>query len=509
MDNRPSRANRRPGDVPKHPPQSRVQSGQTRAAQTANPRTRQTQPGQPSQSRPVQQHPAQPQRSVVRRADDLKRREKALEEAKKDMALQKKTDKWLKRYKKDVEILQKEEVIEQEWQNEVTRYRGGLDFWMTLFVLLLLVCGTITVFSASYPLAIYESEDSFAYLKRQLQNIGVGLIPMIFAVILPPRFYKNWLPFVLYGVGVVFLVAVQFIGTQEGATLRWIDLGPVNIQPSEVMKVGVIFLLAWYAERYEQKMNDITLTLGRQYVYNVVIPLLILGFAVVLVLWGRHLSGFAITAAIGGLMLLISTRREHWLIYTAIPILLIMGIVYLILNPYALLRITAAVDDEPDTLGAMYQTLQSLNAIGSGGLMGVGFGESRQKYHFLTQSHTDFIFSVWCEETGFVGAICLILLFLAVIWRGYTIARRAADKFSMLLAFGITTHIGIQALLHMMVTTRLFVNTGVTLPFFSYGGSSLVIFMAEMGVLLHISRHYCRKKTDVERERLMQQMGMD
>ena len=157
----------------------------------------------------------------------------------------------------------------------------------------------------------------------------------------------------------------------------------------------------------------------------------------------------------------------------------------------------------------MYQTLQSINAIGSGGLMGVGFGESRQKHHFLTQSHTDFIFSIWCEETGFIGAIALIILFLAIIWRGYTVARRAPDMFTMLLAFGITTHIGIQAFLHMMVTTKLFFNTGVTLPFFSYGGSSLMVFMAEMGVLLCISRTYCRSKADLEREQLMEQMGMN
>lgn len=515
MDNRPTRANRRPEQMQRtpnrqNPARPAAQGTRYRAGQVQRQRPVQQNSGRRTQASRPETRPVQPQqRSVVRRVNDLERREKAVTEAKKDLALQKKTDRWLTRYNRDVEIQKREAVIEENWQNAVIRYKGGFDFWMCVFILILMICGTATVFSASYPLAVYESDNPLAYISRQMMYTGFGLVIALVAMFFEPKYYKKWLPFLLYGAGVIFLVAAQFIGTKEGETLRWIDLGPINIQPSEVMKVGIIFLLAWYADVFETKMNDITLSFGKQYLYNVVIPVGILGLAAILVLLGKHLSGFAIAAAIGGLMLIISTRRVLWLILTALPMAFLLGIGYLIKNPYALLRITAAVDKEQDTLGAMYQTLQSVNAIGAGGLLGAGFGESRQKYHFLTQSHTDFIFSVWCEETGFVGALCLIILFLLIIWRGYTIARRAENKFSMLLAFGITTHIGIQAFLHMMVCSRLFFNTGVTLPFFSYGGSSLVIFMAEMGVLLCISRHYCRKKTDVERERLMKQMGME
>ncbi len=546
MDNRPSRARRRPENVQKHVQSTPVQqtrqnpapfrgntqyrAGQQRPGSSADrnssgrniagsgqsvPRSRNTASPRAQQFTGVRNGSSVSSRSVVRRVDeltakqDLERKQRAAAEAKDRLALQKKSDKWLTRYQEDVQIQAADEEVERKWQNEVIRYKGGFDFWLMLFAILLLVVGTVTVFSASYPLAIFESNDPTKYISRQIIYTAAGLGVAFFAAIIPPRLYKNWLPFLIYTVGFSLLIAAKFIGTVKGETTRWIDLGPFNVQPSEIMKVGVIFMLAWYFDRFEKKIDDITLNFWPQFKYNIVIPGLILAVACGLVMLGKHLSGFAITAAIGGLMMVISTRRLKWLFATVMPVLIVGGIGYLIANPYALLRITAAVEEEPDKLGAMYQTLQSINAIGSGGLLGVGFGESRQKYHFLTQSHTDFIFSIWCEETGFVGALALILLFLAVIWRGYTVARRAPDKFTMLLAFGITTHIGIQAFLHMMVTTKMFFNTGVTLPFFSYGGSSLFVFMAEMGVLLGISRFYCRKKTDVERERLMKQIGMD
>lgn len=445
-------------------------------------------------------------RDLNQRAQDAKKKAK---QAKKEADLKKETIKWLAQYKEDVKVQEADEAVEKEWQEEVVRCKGTLDFPLLFFAILLLLAGTITVFSASYPLAVYENNDPTKYISRQIIYTAAGLVAAFFAAVIPPSFYKKWLPFIIYAAGIGLLVAALFIGTVEGETMRWIDFGPFNVQPSEIMKVGVIFVLAWYFDRFEKKVNDITLNLRPQFRYNILIPGCILGVACVLIMAGKHLSGFAITAAIGGLMMLVATRRPKWLVATVTPMAVVGGVAYLIANPYALLRITAALDKNPDKQGAMYQTLQSINAIGSGGLMGVGFGESRQKHHFLTQSHTDFIFSIWCEETGFVGAVALIILFLAVIWRGYTVARRAPDKFTMLLAFGITTHIGIQAFLHMMVTTKLFVNTGVTLPFFSYGGSSLLVFMAEMGVLLCISRSYCRSKADLEREQLMQQMGMD
>lgn len=527
MDNRPTRARRRPENIGQSGSRT-AQTNHTRQTGAPHTQNRQTQ-ARPRQSgdyrfqagntrRPVQnrqngqrspQANRNPQRSVVRHVNDLSRDERALTEAKKELALRRKSERWLNNYEKDKAALAEEQAIEKTWQNEVVRYRGGVDLLMSGIILLLIVLGTITVFSASYPIAVYEGDDPTSYIKRQLMYVGIGLFVGLFAILIEPKYYKKWLPFGIFGLGTVLLIAVLFIGTTEGVTQRWISVGGFfNIQPSEIMKVGVIFMLAWYADRHEETMHDIALDTWMQYRYNVLYPGMILAFACGLIMLGKHLSGFAIVAAIGFLMMIISTRRVKWLIFTVIPLGIAVVIGYLLLNPYAMRRITAVTDETPDTLGAMYQTLQSTYAIGSGGLLGVGLGESRQKYHFLTQSHTDFIFSVWCEETGFVGAVALIILFLLFIWRGYTIALRAPDKFSMLLAFGITTHVGIQAFLHMLVTTGV-INTGVTLPFFSYGGSSLIVLMAEMGVLLCISRQYYRKKTDVERERLMKQMGMN
>ena len=380
MDNRPTHARRRPENVqnPRQNQPVRPAQNQTRQAHPAQSQTRQAHPVQnqnraSAQNRPVssgsryssgsgtrsQVQPSQnsgsqnrgavpAQRSVVRRVNDLSlredaaRKEQAAVQAKKELALQKKSDRWLTRYQEDVKLQTADEEVERKWQNEVIRYKGGFDFWMCIFVLLLLVCGTVTVFSASYPLAVYEENDPTAYIRRQIMYTGFGLAVALVAMFFEPKYYKKWLPKLLYLAGAVFLVAALFIGTKEGETTRWIDLGPINVQPSEIMKVGVIFLLAWYADKFEEKMNDITLNLWPQYRYNVLYPVMILGIAAILVLSGKHLSGFAITAAIGGLMMIVSTRRVKWLIFTALPLALVLGVGYLLKNPYALLRISVS-----------------------------------------------------------------------------------------------------------------------------------------------------------------------
>ena len=166
-------------------------------------------------------------------------------------------------------------------------------------------------------------------------------------------------------------------------------------------------------------------------------------------------------------------------------------------------------DEDADLLAEKFQTNQSLYAIGSGGLFGVGLGESRQKYSYIYAAHNDFIFAIVCEEFGFIGAVCLIGLFLAFIWRGYVIASRAPDMFSMLVAFGITTQVGIQAMLNMCVVADIIPNTGISLPFFSYGGSSLLVLLCEMGVLLSISRQYYMTRDQLREEEARKELGMD
>ncbi len=391
-------------------------------------------------------------------------------------------------------------VAEAKWQEDIVRVRGGIDGAMLAIILILVALGSITVFSASYPEAVRKTADGMTYIKSQILYVTIGFVFMAFMAWLPINFYRSWAPVTAYSIAALLLVIVLFIGTSEGVTMRWIDVGPFNIQPSEIMKLAIILMIAWYFDKYEKQMNNSRVPFGEQYKWNTIYPILILGAACGLVLIGKHLSGTIIVGMIGLLMLIVGGCNLKWLFATGIPLAVLAIGGFLALNPYALKRITTFTDENADKLDELYQTTQSIYAIGSGGLFGVGLGESRQKFSYLSAAHTDFIFAVWCEEWGFIGAVFLIALFLLFMWRGYVIALRAPDKFTMLTAFGITTHVGIQAFFNMCVVADMFPNTGITLPFFSYGGSSLIVLLFEMGILLSISRQYYRKKSDLHRK---------
>jgi len=389
---------------------------------------------------------------------------------------------------------------EARWQEDIVRVRGGIDGAMLAIILVLVALGSITVFSASYPEAVRKTGDGMTYIRNQIGYVLLGLGAMAFMAWFPIEKYRRWAPVTAYSVAALLLIIVLFIGTSEGVTKRWIDLGPVNIQPSEVMKLAIILMIAWYFDKYENRMNDLRQPFKIRYRWNTIYPIVILGAACGLVLIGKHLSGTIIVGMIGLLMLIVGGCKLKWLFATGIPLAAAAIGGFLALNPYALKRITTKLDENADKLDELYQTTQSIYAIGSGGLFGVGLGESRQKFGYLTAAHTDFIFAVWCEEWGFLGAAALIALFILFMWRGYVIALRAPDKFTMLTAFGITTHVGIQAFFNMCVVADMFPNTGITLPFFSYGGSSLVVLLFEMGILLAISKQYYRKKSDLRKK---------
>ena len=392
-------------------------------------------------------------------------------------------------------------VAEARWQEDIVRVRGGIDGAMLAIILILVALGSITVFSASYPEAVRKTADGMTYIKSQILYVVIGFAVMaLMAWVIPVNFYRSWAPVTAYIVAVLLLVIVLFYGTAVGVTKRWIAVGPINIQPSEIMKLAIILMIAWYFDKYEKQMNNSRVPFGEQYKWNTIYPILILGAACGLVLIGKHLSGTIIVGMIGLLMLIVGGCNLKWLFATGIPLAVLAIGGFLALNPYALKRITTFTDENADKLDELYQTTQSIYAIGSGGLFGVGLGESRQKFSYLSAAHTDFIFAVWCEEWGFIGAVSLIALFLLFLWRGYVIALRAPDKFTMLTAFGITTHVGIQAFFNMCVVADMFPNTGITLPFFSYGGSSLIVLLFEMGILLSISRQYYRKKSDLRKK---------
>lgn len=387
----------------------------------------------------------------------------------------------------------KEIKRENEWQDEVERVRGGVDKIMLSIIVLLLALGALMVYSASYPTALGKFGDSFYYLKKHLIFMLIGVSLMLVASFVPYTWYKKWAVFALYGLAIVLLLAVLVIGTSEGEAKRWIYIGSFSIQPSEIMKVALVMILAWYIDKYQKKIKK-DFEFKRKFFYNTAFPMLFIGIACVLVLLEKHLSGTVIIGAIGlAVMLVGGCHLWYSLAFTGVAGVAAV-ILFLIANPYALARITTFTSDNVDTLNEGWQTTQGILAIGSGGLFGVGFSESRQKFGYVSMAHNDFIYTIWCEELGFIGGVLLVALFIAFMWRGYVVAMRAPDTFSSLTVFGITTQVVLQALLNMMVVCDIIPNTGISLPFFSYGGSSLIMLMAEMGVILSISRQYYRKK---------------
>ena len=382
---------------------------------------------------------------------------------------------------------------EEKWQNEVERVRGGVDKVMLSIVVLLLALGALMVYSASYPTALKETGDSFFYLKKHLLFMLGGGVLMAIASFVPYTVYKKWGAFAAYGVAIVLLLAVLVIGTSEGEAKRWIYIGSISIQPSEIMKVSLVMMLAWYIDKYQKKIKE-RLDFKRTFLYNAVYPLSFLGLACGLVILEKHLSGTAIIGIIGISVILVGGCHIGYALSTSAIAGVAAAAAFIAMNPYALKRLTTFTSDEVDTLNEGWQTAQGILAIGSGGPFGLGFAESRQKFGYVSMAHNDFIYTIWCEELGFVGAVALVLLFMAFMWRGYVIAMRAPDTFSMLTVFGITTQVALQAFLNMMVVCDIIPNTGISLPFFSYGGSSLIMLMAEMGVILSVSRQYYRKK---------------
>lgn len=391
----------------------------------------------------------------------------------------------------DTDLMENEEVVQEE-ENTAARltksvFKGTPDRFFLILVLLLVSLGSIIVFSASYPYALAKTGDSMYYIKRQVIFLMLGLFFMIIAARFPYKLYQR-LAVPSYGVALLLLVAVLFIGLTEGSAKRWIGVGSITVQPSEIMKLALVLMLAWYLDRYQKSVQE-RRNKREMIVRGVLLPGLILGAACGLVLLEKHLSGTIILAAIGMIVLLIGGVHIGWtaLIYGTIGIT--GATVFLMTNSYALARIKTFLSPVEDILGADWQTTQGLYAIGSGGFFGMGIGNSRQKYSYVSQPQNDFVFTIWCEETGFLGAFLVVTLFILLLWRGYVIAMHAPDTFSALTVFGITSQVGIQALLNMAVVTDLIPNTGISLPFFSYGGSSLVLLLTEMGIVLSISRY--------------------
>jgi len=294
--------------------------------------------------------------------------------------------------------------------------------------------------------------------------------------------YRNWMNLAepVLGVTLGLLVIVLFCPEINGVH-RWIPLGFTTFQPSEIAKFAIVLMFAKMITLYGERLNQMRIMLRF---------LIVLGIVVILMVLEPHLSGTILIISIAGIMLFIGGLNGRWIavagglaVSVVAAAIMIPGVV-----EYARGRLEYWLDPFADTQGLGYQTIQSLLAIGSGGVMGLGLGNSRQKYLYVPEPQNDFIFSIVCEELGLVGAAIVVILFALLVWRGYVIAIRAKDKFGSMLAVGLTTQVGLQALLNVAVVTNTIPNTGISLPFFSYGGTALMMLLAQMGVILSVSR---------------------
>ena len=353
----------------------------------------------------------------------------------------------------------------------------SVDLPFLVAVLLLLAIGLATLYSAGFAKALQKTGNSYYYIIRQGAYALVGLVGMIAASFFPYKFYKKIaVPF--YVACMALLVAVLVLS--KDTEKRWLYIGGFQFQPSEFAKVAVILFLALYFSNEKLRV--------RRFWRGIVLPSVIFGLCAVLVGIEPHLSGAILVGSVGLIMIISAGANIMQLL--PIGIAGVIGAVALFLSKdYMQQRVATWLNPESDPSGQGYQALQSLYAIGSGGLTGVGFGESRQKYLYLPEPQNDFIFSVFCEEMGWIAALVVLGIFAFVVARGFYIASKAPDKFSSLIVVGIITRLAVQTLFNVAVVSGAFPVTGISLPFFSYGGTALIVLLGEMGIVLQISRY--------------------
>ena len=437
-----------------------------------------------------------------------------------------------------------------------------MDTAFLLIVLVLLAFGLIMVFSASYD---YEG-DSFYYIKKQGFFAVLGIIGMLVISRIDYRFFKKFWP-VIYGIGIALLVCVFIPGlsvSTETGVSRWVGVGSITFQPSEFAKFAVIVTFAALIYKNYPKIKTFR--------YGIIPFVILLAPVLVLIYLEPHLSGLIIIVSIAAIMMFVGGVRLRHMVALLLAAIILLGGFMLIksamdggeeeaagqavttvqtdsttsttqegddassatqeetvqedssgggfFESYQWRRIQNWLDPfgrsegsgyDTDITGEVWQTCQSLLAIGSGGIMGLGLGNSRQKYMYLPEPQNDFIFAIVCEELGLIGAILVILLFVLLVYRGFVIANRAPNKFASMLVVGITIQIGIQALFNIAVVTNAFPNTGISLPFFSYGGTALMMQLFEMGVILNISRHthVAKERQDREKKQKKQQLAAE
>ena len=375
--------------------------------------------------------------------------------------------------------------------SHVTKINSRIDSIFLLAVILITFYGTITVFSAGTAYAEARYNDSLYFVKKQSIWLILGFVVMYLASRIPPDAYKKYTPYA-YGITIFLLVLVLIVGFVGNGAQRWISIGPLTIQPSEIAKLTMVMMLSLYFSKYEHNAID-PINKKNTFLYGTLYPCLIMVVPIVLVMLQKHLSCIIILGSIG-LMLIFASGINPKYIY-AFCILAVIAVSCLALfTDYTKERITVWQNPEAYKLTGGWQTLQGLMAIGSGGLFGVGYGNSILKHCYVSEPANDMIFAILCEELGLFGAVAAILLFGFLVFRGFNIALGAPDTYTRLITTGICIKISVQVLLNIGVVTNTIPNTGISLPFFSYGGSSLVMLFFEMGIILSVSRNAIIKK---------------
>ena len=365
---------------------------------------------------------------------------------------------------------------------------GKMDLTFLFLLLIIVTIGLIMLFSASYVFADTYYGNSYYFITKQAGFAVFGIVLMLIVSKIDYHFIRKFaIPF--YIVMVIFLGVMLILPPMVPGTSvkRWFSVGPINFQPSELAKFAVILLLSHLISANQKMMK--TFRFGFLFLG------LTVGLVCVLVVLEPHLSATVLIFLIGAVMMIVGGLQLRYIIGgLAVAVTGVIVVMSGVIK-YAQDRITYWLDPWSAPVGEGYQTIQSLLAVGSGGWTGKGLGQSTQKHLWVPEPHNDFIFSIVCEELGVIGAMIIIILFCLLMWRGFSIAIKAPDKFGSLLALGLTFQVGLQMILNVLVVTNTIPNTGISLPFFSYGGTSLVILLVEMGIILSISRGGSNKKT--------------
>lgn len=383
--------------------------------------------------------------------------------------------------------------------------KGSVDYLFCFFFMIILTVGLIMLYSATYPYAYtYENGESAYYLKRQLSGIIIGAV---FMIILSKINYKAVIvPGAILGTALSwFLLLLALVMPEYHGTHRYVYIGSLQFQPSDLAKFTLILTLACILDLAHDIIvdnkpfnaniaNKINTALGRTVVTNSFVLVLIcfgiIGVYAALVLAGSHLSGTILVASVGVLVMMMGEVRWKWFLFGGIAVIVVFVLAYEtgIIKGYMTERIEAWQNKDFDPLGVRWQTNQALYAIGSGGFFGKGIGKSTQKFLYVSEPQNDMIFSIVVEELGFFGAALIILVFALLVWRGVVIGINSDTRYGAIVAMGIVFQVAIQVILNILVATDSIPNTGISLPFFSYGRTSMVVNMAEMGFVLSISR---------------------